>query len=264
VILVAGGTGSLGTRVVRRLVSRGERVRVLTRDRNRAAQLEAEVVEGDVRDPGRAVEGCTTVVSAVHGFAGPGRPSPEAIDRNGNLALIEAAKRACVRHFVLVSVHGAAADHPMSLHRAKYAAEVALRESGLAFTILRPTAFLETWTALIGGTLHDKGYALVFGPGKNPINFVPVDEVAARVVRAVCEPPHGEVVELGGPEDLSFVALAERIIARSGRPGRIKHIPLAVLRALSLLARPFSPGFARKAAAAVVMNTTNMSFEQPR
>ncbi len=56
-----------------------------------------------------------------------------------------------------------------------------------------------------------------------------------------------EVVEIGGPEDLGFVTFAERLVAASGKPGRIKHIPLIVLRAMAVLARPFSPGFARQA-----------------
>jgi uncharacterized protein YbjT (DUF2867 family) len=71
----------------------------------------------------------------------------------------------------------------------------------------------------------------------------------------------GQTLDLGGPESLSFLAVASGLIAASGKPGRIQHIPLPVLRVLSVLARPFSPGFARKAGAAVVMNTTDMSFE---
>ena len=146
-ILVAGGTGTLGTQLVRLLTERGRPVRVLTRDPGRAAQLPGtvETITGDVRDPATvaaAVAGCTTVVSAVHGFAGPGRPSPESVDRDGNRALIQAAAAAGAEHVVLVSVLDAAPDHPMSLHRAKFAAEQALRTSGLAWTIVRPAAYL--------------------------------------------------------------------------------------------------------------------------
>jgi uncharacterized protein YbjT (DUF2867 family) len=270
VILVAGGTGNLGTRLVGLLLERGHAVRVLTRDRRRAAHLPAgaEVVTGDVRASGdlrAAVAGCGMVVSAVHGFAGPGGgPSPESIDRDGNRALVRAASEAGVERFVLLSVQGASADHPMSLHRAKHHAEQALRDSRLRFTIIRPTAFLETWLTVIGGPLSREGHALVFGPGRNPINFVSVRDVAALAGLALCESAmRDEVVEIGGPQDLTFVAIAERLIARSGRPGRIKHIPLPVLRAMAVLARPFSPAFARQARAAVVMNTMEMTFRDP-
>jgi len=53
----------------------------------------------------------------------------------------------------------------MSLHRAKHAAEQALRASGLAWTIVRPAPFLETWTGIIGAKIAGNGQALVFGPG---------------------------------------------------------------------------------------------------
>ena len=266
-ILVAGGTGTLGRQVVRRLSTRGEDVRVLTRDPARAAALpdSVEVLAGDLRDPASvatAVRGCRTVVSAVHGFAGPGRPSPEAIDRDANLALIQAAGAAGAGQVVLVSVLGAAADHPMPLHRAKHAAEPALRASGLAWTIIRPAAYLETWIAITGARLPDKGQALVFGPGRNPINFVSAHDVAGVVDLAVRDPSlHGRLLEVAGPENLSFTQLAERLIAAGGRPGRLRHVPLPMLRAMSLLARPVAPTFARQAQAAVVMNTSDMTVE---
>jgi uncharacterized protein YbjT (DUF2867 family) len=267
VILVAGGTGTLGSQVVRRLSDRGLAVRVLTRDPALAAHLPASVdsLTGDLRDPSAAaaaVRGCETVISAVHGFAGPGKPSPEAIDRDANRALIRAAAAAGVRHLVLVSVLGAAPDHPMSLHRAKHAAEQTLRASGLAWTIVRPAAYLETWIAIVGAKLASNGPALVFGPGRNPIDFVSAHDVAAVVDLAVHDPSlRGQVLEVAGPENLTFTQLAERLITASGKPGRIRHIPLALLRAMSLLARPVSPAFARQAQAAVVMNTTDMTVD---
>jgi NADH dehydrogenase len=266
-ILVAGGTGILGTLVVRELLARGERVRVLTRDLARASSLPAEVerVTGDVRveaDRARAVAGCRTVVSAIHGFAGPGAPSPETIDRDANIGLIHAASTARVEHFVLLSVQGAAADHPMTLHRAKHAAEHALRASGLPFTIIRPTAFLETWLRVIGAGKSDgSARPLVFGPGRAPINFVSTRDVAALVARAVTEPAlRGQTIEIGGPQNLSMTDLAERLIAAGRNRAPIKRIPLPMLRVMSVVARPFSPVFARQAAAAVVMNTRDMTF----
>jgi uncharacterized protein YbjT (DUF2867 family) len=266
-ILVAGGTGTLGTLVVRQLTERGEAVRVLARDPGAAGQLPGtvELVAGDVRDPATlaaAVAGCTTVISAVHGFAGPGRTSPESVDRDGNRALVEAAAAAGTGQLVLVSVLGAAPDHPMSLHRAKYAAEQAVRASGLAWTIVRPAPFLETWVAIVGAKLGTKGQALVFGPGSNPITFVSAADVAAVVDLAVRDPSlRGQVLEVAGPEQLGFSQLADRLVAATGRPGRVRHVPLPLLRAMSVLARPVAPVLARQAQAAVVMNTTDMTAD---
>jgi uncharacterized protein YbjT (DUF2867 family) len=267
VILVAGGTGTLGSQVVGLLAVRGLEVRVLTRDPARAERLprNVEVLVGDLLDRAAvaaAVAGCATVVSAVHGFAGPGKPSPEAIDRDANRGLFQEAADAGVEHVVLVSVLGAAADHPMSLHRAKFAAERSLRASGPSWTILRPAAFMETWITLIGAKLASGGSALVFGPGHNPINFVSSRDVAAAVDAAVHDPSlRGQALEVAGPENLTFTQVADRLIAASGRPGRTRHLPLPMLRAMSVLARPVSPTFARQVQAAVVMNTTDMTAD---
>jgi uncharacterized protein YbjT (DUF2867 family) len=100
--------GTTGTHIVRLLRDRGERVRVLTRDLKRAAHLDGvALVEGDIQDRTavlRAVQGVTTVVSAVQGFAGPGDISLEAIDRDGNHLLFKAAREAGVVHGILISI----------------------------------------------------------------------------------------------------------------------------------------------------------------
>ncbi|MGZ4665581.1 MAG: SDR family oxidoreductase, partial [Frankiaceae bacterium] len=210
---------------MRRLSERGLGVRVLTRDPARAVHLPdaVQTLTGDLQDPAavaEAVRGCDTVISAVHGFAGPARPSPEAIDRDANRALIQAAAGAGVRHLVLVSVLDAAPDHPMSLHRAKYAAEQALETSGLPWTIIRPACYLETWIAVIGAKLASDGQALVLGPGRNPINFVSARDVAAAVDLVVHDQSlRGQLVEVAGPENLTFTQLADRLITASGKPG---------------------------------------------
>jgi uncharacterized protein YbjT (DUF2867 family) len=71
----------------------------------------------------------------------------------------------------------------------------------------------------------------------------------------------GQILDVVGPENLTFKHIADQLIANTGRPGRAKHIPLAMLRAVSVLARPLAPMFARQAQAAVVMNTTDMACD---
>jgi uncharacterized protein YbjT (DUF2867 family) len=266
VILIAGGTGTLGTLLVRALTTSGETVRVLTRDAGRATALLAtgvEAIVGDARDPATAAEasnGCATVISAIHGFTGGRGISPATVDRDANLTLLRAAARNRVEQLVLVSVHGAAATHPMSLHRMKYAAEQAVISSGLRWTIIRPAPFLETWIDLIGARLPDGGKALVFGRGDNPINFVSVRDVANMVEQAVHDDTlRGRIIDVTGPDNLTFSQIAGQLTAAAGPRAKTSHIPLAALRGMSLLARPVAPAFARQAQAAVVMNTTDMT-----
>jgi uncharacterized protein YbjT (DUF2867 family) len=265
-ILVAGGTGTLGKPLVQMLTAHGETVRVLTRVDHHADPLRdtgVDVVVGDVRvgsGLAAAVHGCKTVISAIHGFTGPRSAGPANIDRDGNQALVRAACDAGVDHMILVSVYGSAPNHPMSLHRMKYAAEQSLIASGLDWTIVRPVPFIETWIDVIGAQLADKGKTVVPGPGDNPVNMVSVRDVAAVVDRAVQDNTmRGRRFDVTGPENLTLRQIAEQLTAANGRPSRIVHIPLAALRTISVLAKPVAPAFARQAQAAVVMNTTDMT-----
>jgi NADH dehydrogenase len=260
-ILVAGGTGRLGTRVVGLLRERGLAVRVLTRDRIRAAHLAAgvEVVEGDVTMPDgltRSVEGVQTVVSAIQGFVGPRGTSPATIDRDGNRSLFQAAREAGVEHVVLVSVRDAAPDHPMDLMRMKHAAEVALERSGLAWTIVRPTAFMETWCDVLCRPLVERGRTVVFGGGRNPINWVSVTDVARVVELAVLDPAmRCRMIEVGGPEDLSMAEFVRVFQAVTGTAGRVGHVPLTAMRVGAQVMKLVNPALARQMQAGVIMDT---------
>jgi uncharacterized protein YbjT (DUF2867 family) len=261
VILVVGGTGRLGSLVVPALVAADQKVRVLTRDPDRPARSGVELVGGALRDAASlacAVAGCTAVISAAHGFLGGRGAGPEAIDRDGNRRLSQAAAAAGVEHLVLLSVHGASPDHPMSLHRMKFAAEQAVRASGVAYTILRPSAYYETWIDIMGAKVGFGGPAMVFGRGRNPISFVSVADVAQTVLAAIDDPAlRGQTVDVGGPENLTMTEFADRLIEPGGP---VRHLPLPVLRAMSVLARPVAPAFARMARGAVAMDTVDMTM----
>lgn len=266
-ILIAGGTGTLGTPVVRLLTARGLPVRILTRDPGRARHRQGELVElvaGDVRDRRaveRAVAGAQTVISAIHGFSGTGDDSPRTVDGQGNSHLIRAAEAAAAEHFVLVSVQGAAPNHPMELFRMKYAAEQELKASRLPWTIIRPTAYMETWAGLIGEPLIKTGKTRLFGRGHNPVNFVSVNDVARFVELAVSDPAmRGVLVEVGGPENLSLRQFAETFETVTGKAGTKSHVPLPMMRLMSLLMRPVNPTLARQIQAGVVMDTRDLSF----
>ena len=264
-IVVVGASGTLGPLLVPLLVARGEAVRVVTRDPKGAAGrlTGVELMSGDVTRPDdarRAVEGARVVVSAITGFGSPG--GVKAVDEDGNRTLAKAASTAGVEQFVLLSVGGASADHAIPLFRAKFAAEEAVRASGIAWTIIRPSAYLETWLGIIGGPLVSTDKTLVFGRGENPINFVSALDVARFVDRAVGDPTwRGQVVEVAGRENLSLNQLVEIVRRVSGRTGRISHTPRAAMRLLSVVLRPINRMRAGQIQAALVMDTTNMALD---
>jgi uncharacterized protein YbjT (DUF2867 family) len=265
-ILVAGGSGRLGTLVVRRFSARHLAVRVLTRDPARAAHLAGEHVElvvGDVRNRtslDSAMTGVETVVSAVHGFAGPGGVSPTSIDRDGNANLVDAARAACA-DVVLLSIVGASAESPMELFRMKHAAEQHLLASGVPYTIVRSTAFLELWIDLMKETAGRSGRPLVFGRGGNPINFVSVADVALLVERVTVDRgTRGQTLEIGGPENLTFNQVATAVQAACGWHGLPRHVPRPVLRLIATVASRKSE-IARKARASIAMDQSDLRFD---
>jgi len=252
VIVVAGGTGRLGRLVVDRLRGLGEDIRTMSR------------ADGDVRDPAavdRILTGARVVISAISAFGMKG-VTPREIDDEGNASLIAAAERHGIERFVLVSVRGAAIDHPMELARMKYRAEQRLIASTLRWTILRPSTFTETFQEVLCAPLLAHRKAIVFGRARNPVNFVSAHDVA-RVVELAALQPNADntIVELGGTENLSLVQFVDAFSAALGLAGTTKHVPRLAMRVLAQLARPFNPTFARMAQAGVVMDTTDMSFD---
>jgi NADH dehydrogenase len=265
-ILIAGGTGRLGSVLAARLTGRGLAVRVLTRVSARADHLAAlgiEVAAGDVRDHASleaAVRGANVVVSAIHGFTGPRGTSPATIDYQGNVSLIDAA-RAADAQLVLMSVVGAAADSPMELFRMKHAAEQHLLAGDGDWTIVRATAFLELWVDVLAKTAARSGRPVVFGNGDNPINFVSVMDVAGLVDRAVTDPAtRGRILEIGGPDNLSLNQLAAAIQHAAGGPAAPRHVPRFALRLMARSARYLKPELGRQARAALVMDQADFSF----
>jgi uncharacterized protein YbjT (DUF2867 family) len=164
-ILLVGGTGNLGGHVARQLLAKGHPVRAMTREPMEASTLEAagaEIVRGDLRDMDSlraATRGVRAIVSASHSMLGVGRSSSARVDGDGQHALIVAAKDAGVAHFVFTSVLGASTSHPVNFWRTKARIERHLEGSGLGYTIIRPSAFME---------IHACG---ALRPGQQPEKF---------------------------------------------------------------------------------------------
>jgi uncharacterized protein YbjT (DUF2867 family) len=225
---------------------------------------ELELVEGDVRSPDSlrmAVAGVESVVSAVTGF-GPGGQGPRAVDEEGNRNLIRAAEEAGVRRFVLLSMRGASADHPMELARMKHRAEQTLRASRLNWTIVRPTPFMELWAGMVGDPIKKAGKTTVFGKGDNLINFVAEHDVAEIIQLALLEPRFEHaVLDVGGPDNLSFNQLVRKLETAIGRKAAVGHVPLSMMRLAALLTRPFRPDISGMIEAGIGFETGDMRFD---
>jgi uncharacterized protein YbjT (DUF2867 family) len=265
-ILVVGGTGLLGRQLVSDLVAQGERVQAFARGIHPFPTDwpdEVERVAGDLgssEDCDRAVRGCSKVVFAASGFGLPSGGDPRSVDRDGAIRLIQAAAKAGVEHLVMMSMHGTAADGAIDYLRCKFAAEEALKSSGMAWTIIRMGVLLEQWIQALSGPLHEKGTVMIFGSGTVPVTFTTLADASAIVRRALADPSlRGRTLEWGS-ETHTLQEIAEALVAQAGR-GTIKTTPTAMLRVMSVAARPFSPFMARMSGAGAWMDGGGMHFD---
>jgi uncharacterized protein YbjT (DUF2867 family) len=248
-VLVVGASGALGRPTIRELLARGVAVRGVCRHPETAADLAAagaEIVAGDLTDRAsieRALSGTTRVLAAAHGLLGRGRWRSEAVDGEGHRMLIDASKAAGVDRFVYTT----AAALPIDFGRTKREVELYLAASGLPHAVLAPTAFMEHHVHQFNGlNLLTKGKAQLVGPGTKRRNFVAASDVAQFAVRALLdEPLPFSRLEIGGPDHASNLEVAALYARLAGRPLKVSHLPAAMARAMSLLARPMHPGVAR-------------------
>lgn len=240
-ILVAGATGFLGRDVCRRLAEQGRVARGLVRrtsDPETVAQLQAwgvETVEADLKDSDslrRACAGAELVISTVTTTRSrQERDSVEMTDYQGQLDLVDAAAGAGVERFIYISYSGQiGGDDPLT--RAKRGVEGHLRASGMTYTILRPSCFMEVWLSPALGFDHPNASATIFGSGENRLSWISIADVAAFTVQAVDNPAaRNAVLELGGPQALSPNEVVKIFEEVSGRPFRVDHVPEDALRA---------------------------------
>jgi len=227
-ILVCGATGDLGGRIARLLVGEGRRVRALVRPTTDATGLQndgIEVIRGDLREPASldaAMAGVDTVVTTANAIgrllAGAKDLTISAVDGEGNKHLIRAAARAGVGRFVLVSAAGLNEDlaRLSPLMAAKWAAERELRSTSMQIVLVRPDMFQEVWLAPMTGIDPAAGTALIYGRGELPHRYVAIDDVARLCAHlaVVADPP--QVVEFGGPEELSRMQVVAAFEAATG------------------------------------------------
>jgi len=238
--LVVGTTGLLGGEIARRLAAAGKRVRALVRPTSDPHKLEAlrnegvELIEGDLKDRASldiACQGAMSVVSTASATLSrqPG-DSIDSVDRAGQINLVDAAKAGGVRQFVYISFReNPKLDFP--LQSAKLEVERHLRESGLSYTILKASLFMEVWLTPALGFDAAAGRARIYGAGQNPISWVSYRDVAAFAVSALTNPKaRNAAIEVGGPEPLSPLQVVKAFEDMTGRKFKVEHVPEETLR----------------------------------
>lgn len=248
-ILVAGGTGELGGRVVRLLRAKGQDVRCLVRWQTDDTALRAtgsEIVHGDLTNPSSLDAACrgtdtviTTASAVVRRLEGLSTATIRQVDEDGVAALVRAAESAGVQRFVYVSYAGVGHAAAAPLDHAKQAIEQLLAQSRMRRVIIRPDCFQEIHLGSVGRFDMATGRAIIIGRGDNRIRFVATADVAALITAVALEPEPPAVVEVGGPEALSKNEALEIAAELTGRRMKVLRIPRPVGRlAARVLARP--------------------------
>jgi NADH dehydrogenase len=196
-VLVVDASSKPGQALIPILIQKGYPVRAFVRDACKlqyAQSLGVEVIEGDIRQPGtllRVCEGAEAVVSSA--------------DTAGSHLLIDVAKKCGVRHFICLSSYRAASDASVRLWHVESQMEEHLKTSGLEYTILQPTAFMDIWCTLLGMQVLKGQQVRIFGDGRNLINFVSAQDVAKFIVFALEDPRLcNQTLTIGGPQNLSL------------------------------------------------------------
>lgn len=248
-MLMVGGTGELGGRVLRLLHERGQSLRCLLLQGSGTTALQrlgVEVVRGDLSEPAclpHVCAGVDTVVATAsvmsRRLAGDGGPSIREADQIGMSSLVDAAEQAGVQRFVYVSSAGIDSAAGSPLERAKLATEQRLSRSSMRSVIVRPDAFQEIHLGPRGRFDLARGKVAVIGRGDTKRRWVSTEDVAMLIAAVALEPDPPRVVEFGGPEAISrneAIAVAERA---TGRTMKRQHMPRTVARlGMRILARP--------------------------
>lgn len=242
-ILVAGSTGMLGSEICRQLTTAGKSVRGLVRESSDPAKVDrlhslgVETIVGDVRDRASLDEACKgvthliTTVSAMPFSYIPGVNDLQITDVDGTTNLIEAAKAANAAQFVFTSVRvDNIVDSP--LRWANSEVERRLKESGLVYTILRPSFFMEVWLSPAVGFDAVNAKAAIYGNGQNPISWIAIRDVAQFAVAALDNPvAKNATLSIGGPEAICPLDAVKIFEEAGGRTFEIQLVPEQALEA---------------------------------
>jgi uncharacterized protein YbjT (DUF2867 family) len=253
-VLVTGGTGFVGPKIVHALRARDHDVRALVRDPADAKTLEAwgcSLLDGDLTDPESLRSGVEDVECVVHLVAIiKGSPSDfERVMAQGTRDLVAAAMAAGVRRFVLMSALGTSEENRdlVPYYRAKWDMEQAIKGSTLEYVIFRPSFVFGSDGGILPMFVRQVRWSPVtpvVGRGMQRIQPIWVDDVAAFFAESVSAAGvGGQTFELGGPDVVNWNELYERIRNVLGKRRATLHLPVGLMRVGATLTDrlPFAP-----------------------
>jgi len=248
-VTVFGGSGFVGTQVVRQLAKAGWRIRVAVRNPSLAHAMrlhgdvgQIDVVQANVRDAAsvrRALEGATASVNLVGVLYEVGRQGFQAVHVMGARTVAEAARAEGVARVVQVSALGADAQSPSKYARTKAEGEAAVREVRPDAVIVRPSVVFGPEDGFFNkfAAMASMSPALpLVGGGLTKFQPVFVGDVGKAIARVTADADAaGRTYELGGPAAFTFRELMEMMLAETGQKRLLLPVPFPVAGMLGSL-----------------------------
>lgn len=245
-ILLIGGTGFVGDRMRHVLREQGNNVRLLTRSGD-DSQLRGEgfeTTQGNVTDPDslvRAMQGVDVVINLVAVIKEKGDATFERVNYQGSVNMVDAARQVGVRRLIQMSALGAGnlPEHPY--HYTKWRAENYVRDSGLDWTIFRPSIVFgpgehDQFVSQLADIVKQAPVIPVVGDGKSRFQPVHLDDVSEAFARAVGDAGTiGQTFDLGGAEVLTYEEILDECAAALGKHKRKVHVPTALMMPVAAL-----------------------------
>lgn len=249
-LLITGGSGFVGGNLIPKLIQDNFKVRCLVLNEAEARKVEQYKVDtaiGNVADPEsviKAMEGIDTIIHMVAILREHGRATFEAVNVQGTKNMLQAAREAGVKRFIHIGILGANKDPRYRYLHSKWLGIKAVEESGLDYTVLRPSVMFGPAAGFIEALMRSiKIFPLlapIAGSGKTLLQPIWVQDVVRCIVKAVKGQKLNQSCEIGGPEHFTYEQVIDIVMTAAGIKRAKLHIPIVLMRPVVMLMEKLS------------------------
>ncbi|MDL1965336.1 MAG: NAD-dependent epimerase/dehydratase family protein [Candidatus Desulfofervidus auxilii] len=248
-IFVTGATGFVGNHLVKTLLALDQEVKCLVRPGSESRlRYPVKIVKGDIFSPDLAekMSGCKALIHLI----GIIREFPKKnitfkrLHVKATQVAIEAAKKAGIKRFIHMSALGTGPQAVTEYHKTKWQAERLVQESGLVYTIFRPSVIYgpyDHFTTLLARIIKRSPFIPIIGDGLYKLQPVHVNTVALAFVLALfLGDTHNHTYEIGGPQALTYREIVDTIAEHFKKRIKKVYIPMKIIKSVTIKLEPFS------------------------
>lgn len=231
-ILVAGCNGHVGREIVKKAAEKKIKARCFDMTPCDTTGLDAallEVVTGDITSlemVQSAVQGVDTVIFVIGRKRGTRNLTHEMVEHGGMQNIIQAGKQAGVKHILYISALGVDKDVPATSLAAKWKTEQTLIQSGIPYTIFRPSGYFVDFAEEFAPKIRQTGSFTIIGEGTCLVQPLAPADLAEAFIQSLDNPKtRNKIIKIAGPETFTLIDIIRLVGRVVGRDARIKKIP---------------------------------------